>query len=294
LPWVALAIGAASPLVVFTLIGGGHNDALMAGLLAMGVLCALAGHKVAAIAIIACAGAIKAPALLAIVVLAWIWRGPATPARVRATALAGGLALSAGVLALWSVVAGFGFGWLNALASSETVTSWAAPATWLGQVDGYLGHLAGLPVGTATWITISELACTALMVAIGALVILRIDRLGLVRGLGLILVAVAMLGPVLQPWYLIWGLALLACVSGALARRICLGLASVTPFLGLPGGPQLASEIARTWPVVTVIVAVGLAILLLAPLGSWADPPVDAPENVVAAPTGVDVRLPRA
>lgn len=293
-PGLAFAIGAASPLTVFILVGGGHNDALMAGLLAAGVLCALAGHKVAAVAIIACAGAIKAPALLAIVVLAWLWTGTSTPARVRAMALAGGLALSCGVLALWSLAAGFGFGWVNDLARPGTVTSWAAPATWLGQAASALGHLAGLPVGTAGWITISRLACAALMVAIWAYVVLRIDRFGLVRGVGVALVAVALLGPVLQPWYLIWGLALLACVPGARARLICLSLASVTPFMGLPGGPQLAAEVARTWPVTAMIVAVGLALVLLAPLGSWANRPAELPGNAVASRPGVDVGLPRA
>jgi alpha-1,6-mannosyltransferase len=293
-PGLAFAIGAASPLIVFTLVGGGHNDALMAGLLGVGVLCALANHKVAAIAVIACAGAVKAPALLAVVVLAWTWTGSSTPARVRARALAGGLALSAGVLTLWSFVAGFGFGWVGDLARTGTVTSWAAPATWLGQAGSFLGHHAGLQAGTASWITFSRLACAALMVAICVYVLLRIDRLGLVQGVGLILVAVAVLGPVLQPWYLIWGLALLACVPGALARKICLGLASVTPFMGLPGGTQLAADIARTWPVTAVALAAGLALVLLTPLGSWANPPADPPENVLAVHAGTDAGLPRA
>jgi len=225
---------------------GGHNDALMAGLLAFGVLCGLSGRKVLAIALIASAGAVKAPALLAIIPIAWTWRGTATPARVRAAALAGVLAFSAGILALWSLGSGIGFGWFTNLARPGTVISWAAPATWLGEALGSLGHLAGLYVGTATSITVTRLVCAALMAAICAYAVIRIDRLGLIRGIGFVLVAVAVLSPVLQPWYLIWGLALLACVHGTLAHRTCLALASITPFMGLPGGPQLAAQITGT------------------------------------------------
>jgi alpha-1,6-mannosyltransferase len=269
-PALAFAVGVASPLVTFTLIAGGHNDALMAGLLAAGVACALAGRCLLAIVIIACAAAVKAPAVLAIVPLAWTWRGPGTSGRVRAVALAGGLALAGAVLAAFSLASGFGFGWVRNLAGNGQVSSWAAPATWLGSGLARASHWLGLPGTSAAWQAGARIACAGALVLICGYLLLRSGRLGFACALGLMLVALAILSPVVQPWYLIWGLALLACVPAAPARRICLVLAAVAPFMGLPGGWLLLHAIRAADPLLVGGLAAALAIFALIPLGAGA------------------------
>lgn len=84
------------------------------------------------------------------------------------------------------------------------------------------------------------------------------------------LVAIVILSPVLQPWYLIWGLALLACVPAALARRTCLILAAITPFMGLPGGWLLQHAVIAAGPLAIAALAAVLAIIAALPLGPWA------------------------
>jgi alpha-1,6-mannosyltransferase len=269
-PGLAFAVGAASPLVVFMLVAGGHNDALMAGLLAAGVASALTGRRVLAILLIGCAAAIKAPAMLAVVPLAWTWSGPVTSARVRAAALAGGLALVGAVLAVFSFASGFGFGWVRNLASNGKVNSWAAPATWLGWALIRVGHWLGLPAGASAWQAGARIACACALVIICAYLLVRTSRLGFAYSLGLMLVAIVILSPVLQPWYLIWGLALLACVPAALARRTCLILAAIAPFMGLPGGWLLQHAVIAAGPLTIAALAAVLAIIAALPLGPWA------------------------
>jgi alpha-1,6-mannosyltransferase len=268
-PALAFAVGAASPLVVFMLVGGGHNDALMAGLLAAGVACALTGRRALAIVVVACGAAIKAPAMLAAVPLAWTWHGPFTSARVRAAAMAGALTLAGAVLAVLSLASGFGFGWVRNMASNGHVNSWAAPATWLGSGLARVSHWLGLPGSAAAWHTGAQIACACAFVIICGYLVLRSGRLGFVYSLGLMLVTIVILSPVVQPWYLIWGLALLACVPATLARRTCLILAAITPFMGLPGGWLLQHAVIAADPLVIAGLATGLAVVAVAPLGTW-------------------------
>jgi alpha-1,6-mannosyltransferase len=72
--------------------------------------------------------------------------------------------------------------------------------------------------------------------AIGAALLVRANRLGALRALGLTLLAAVVLGPVVQPWYLLWALPALAATAGA---RLAVGVAAssaVLCLLVLPSG----------------------------------------------------------
>ena len=60
-PAVAIAIGLGNPIVILHLIGGVHNDALMFGLLALGLAAAQRDRKKTALALLAAATAVKLP-----------------------------------------------------------------------------------------------------------------------------------------------------------------------------------------------------------------------------------------
>ena len=62
-----------SPLVLLELIGAGHNDALMAGLLVAGVTLALERRPLLGIAVCALAATVKLPAAAAIVFILVSW-----------------------------------------------------------------------------------------------------------------------------------------------------------------------------------------------------------------------------
>ena len=75
-PAGAVLLGAGSPLVLATLIGGAHNEALMLGLLLAGLAVAQRWGTVPGIVLCAVAAGVKSPAALGVLFLGWAWAGP--------------------------------------------------------------------------------------------------------------------------------------------------------------------------------------------------------------------------
>ena len=72
-PGEAFVLAAMNPLVLLTLIGGAHNDALMTGFLVVGLALAVQRHPVWALFFVALATSIKAPAAIGLAFVAWNW-----------------------------------------------------------------------------------------------------------------------------------------------------------------------------------------------------------------------------
>jgi hypothetical protein len=82
--------------------------------------------------------------------------------------------------------------------------------------------------------------------------------------MGLTLLLVVALGPVVQPWYLSWGLVLLAPVATGRVRTLIIGSSIASAFIGLPGGRQLLHDLFTADPLtVAVALLVCLAILTI-------------------------------
>lgn len=209
-PAVAVAIGIGNPIVILHLIGGAHNDAVMLGLLALGLAAAQRQRRVLALALLTAATAIKLPAALGLVYLGWSWDGVVATTRRRIITTAGALVSSVCAIALGCVVMGMGPGWLTALTSTGKVNDTYSPTTKLGFSISELLAAVGVNVDGAT-LTAGVRALGLLAVVILALIVmLRSPRIGVVRATGVMLVAYVLLGPVIWPWYLAAGFALLA------------------------------------------------------------------------------------
>lgn len=213
---VALWVAVANPVMVIHMIGGGHNDLLAVGLLAAGSLVALRGMPAGGIALVTAAMAIKASAGVALPFLVLVWAGQMTGPRnariVKATAA--GLAVFAVVFGACTLAAGVGLGWLPALSAPSMIVNWMSLPTGVGQVTHLLASIV-FDVPAQPFINIAR--------AIGALVLLVIAvrqwwaaRDGgpdAVHRAGIVLLAVAVLSPATLPWYVSWGMALLAMVA---------------------------------------------------------------------------------
>lgn len=156
-PTLALVLVLCNPLTLLHLVSGAHNDALMVGLLVAGLSVATLGWRdrrhepaptragtaafAAGVVLVTLAAAVKAPALLGVVWLAWQRPAPATPPieRLRVIVATGGLSLA--TLAAAGQLTGFGWGWIAASQAVGSVAAYLSPTT---QVATVLGHLAGL------------------------------------------------------------------------------------------------------------------------------------------------------
>jgi hypothetical protein len=258
-----------NPLVVLTLVGGAHNDGIMMALLTAGLALAAKRHPVWGIIVCALAASIKVPAAIGIVYIAWQWLGPDLSVRLRLRPLAVAALLAGAVFGALTYASGLGFGWILDLGAPGRVTSWAAPATGLGMLLTQMCHLVGYDVLSSTMISITR---GIGLVAAGAWMVwllFNADRIGWLRALGLSMLAIVVLGPVVQPWYLSWGILLLAPLAMGKLRNWLIALSVVSPFLGLPGGHQLLPAIVSTPMIETGCVLFLLWALLGAPLGRW-------------------------
>ena len=269
-PGEAFVLGAMNPLVLLTLIGGAHNDAIMTGLLVIGIAFAVRKQPWWALLFCSLATAIKAPAALGLAYVAWTWLGPTAKIKERLIPIAKATLVAAATLGISSWLAGFGFGWVQNLLSNGTVRSWAAPATALGMALGNTLHAVGLhAISTTTVLSGARALGLGIAGAFALWLLWRGEERGWVRSLGVSLLLVVELGPVVQPWYLAWGLVLLAASYRGREHFWLLALTITGPFIGLPGGRQLLSGLVHANP---LLIAGAVAILggvLVAPMGRW-------------------------
>lgn len=265
---VAFSLAALSPLVLLHLIGGGHNDALMLGLMALGYALARRHHPLWGLVVVGLAASVKVPALIVAVYIGWEWLGPGLTVRARVRPVLSALLVSVGVMGGLSELAGLGWGWIGGLSNPDTVRSWLDPATALGELAGKAVSVLGLGRHTHMLITVARGSGLLIALAISLWLLLRSDEIGPLRALGWSLVAIVVLSPVIQPWYASWGFVFLAPVVVGRARRFVMLFSAVSCFLGLPGGRDLIDELTIANPALVAVAAaclVGLCLLVLLP-----------------------------
>jgi hypothetical protein len=265
----AFTVALLNPLTLLALIGGAHNDAIMVGLLLAGVTAAKQRHPVAGIVLCTLAAAIKVPAAIGIVYVAWDWAGPNVAWRQRVRPLLKGGAIAVAVMAALSLVSGLGWGWIANLGTPDAVRSWMAPATAVGLVFSGALHIVHIGVGLGGVLTVTRLLGLLMATAIAGYCLLHKEVIGTLTALGVTALAFVLLGPVVQPWYLTWGIVLLAPVVSGRLRGLVLGLSIVAPFIGLTGGASLLKQLLATNPLTMVLAVFVLWGIVMLPLGSW-------------------------
>lgn len=273
-----------NPVVMLHLIGGAHNDALMLGLLVVGITLAKEHRPVLGIVMCTLATAVKVPAALGVVYIAWGWSGPGVPVRERLRPIITAGLLSIGILAVISLESGLGWGWVNNLGTPGVVRSWLAPATALGFLGGDIAHLAGLAIRTGAVLTVTRFLGLLGAALIGLWLLFNSERVGALKAMGLTMLIFVALAPVVQPWYLSWGLVLLAPVAVGRLRTLLIGLSIVSAFLELPGATQLVNMLIHGNPLSIVLTLLWLLFVLTVPLAAW--------ERRRSVPSPDDVKVP--
>jgi hypothetical protein len=280
-PRRAVWLIALSPLVLFQLVSPGHNDILMAGVMAVGIAAALR-WPLLGIAICALAATIKVPAAAgaAFIAVAWAWHTPGNWDRARV--MAQSAIVFAAVLAVVSVATGVGVSWISGglFSTPGRVHLAITPATALGYTTATLLRDAGVAVGGHTLAAIFARVTFGLTGVYAIWLLYRLRSPTLVRYLGMLLVAAAVFGPAAWPWYLCWGLVLLvACPKGPLWLAIPAVLVAGAVVVE-PNGILLLSIGAAPFVLIAYTV---IAICVVAYVRRRRPaPPVDGPPTVAA------------
>jgi hypothetical protein len=225
----ALWLGVMNPLVLMHFVAGVHNDALMIGLIVAGLCLTIERSGVSGTLLVSLAAMVKPIALLALPFVGLLWAGTRAGLRGRLLAWAKvGVVTALSFVAL-SAVVGVSAGWIRALTTPGDVRTWLSPPTAAGMLAGNLIGWFGLGEHTDLTVAVARGVCMAIAVSLVAYLVLRPEGRTPVRGLTLAFLAVILLGPVVQPWYLLWALPL-AAASGLKPRSLRWVLAGVAAF----------------------------------------------------------------
>ena len=245
--WVLLC-----PLVLLELVAPAHNDLLMIGLVVAGVALAIERRLLIGIALCALAATIKLPAAAAIPFILVACGGRRT--------WFSGVLVAVGVALAVSVITGLGLGWISTTVFStpDKVRLAITPATALGWSVAQL-----IPIGARGLESALGVAAFGLSLGLLAVLLWRSRRENMVRNLGIALIAVAVCGPAAWPWYLTWGLVLLAACPG-IQRSWALALAVVASAVVVKADGVLAFplRLAPVFVVLYLAVAVVVAVVV--------------------------------
>jgi alpha-1,6-mannosyltransferase len=290
---VAFWLMIANPMMVIHLVGGPHNDLLMVGLLAIGVLLVLNKQHVGGIALVTLAMAIKATAGVALPFMMWIWAGrlEGTLARRFVRATAASLGVAAATFGACMAVAHVNFGWIGALHAPMLIVNWVNLPTGFGQlahtIVSWFGDLPEQPFDQMfRFIGIAAL----LVIVVVQWWRSRDGGAEAARRAGIALLAVAILAPPTLPWYLMWGMALF---SAAPWRRSWMAFtAGLVVLILLVYYPSGESAMTSFWHMVWVVlgaILAGVSMLRVDPLGlrTTQAPPVTLSTDVTSVPLTV-------
>ncbi|WP_026926971.1 polyprenol phosphomannose-dependent alpha 1,6 mannosyltransferase MptB [Granulicoccus phenolivorans] len=243
-PAVALWGIALNPLMLTQFVGGAHNDAAMLALVLAAFYVARRWQAqwvgiVGSMALIGLAAGFKQTAVIAAVGVALVtltdrqrrtWSWPRIGLRVLLCGAIGGA-----VFLGTSFATGLGLGWLNPTAGNPNGVISHAPLSWIRQL---LVRTLGLPAGGVD--PVITVVSAVLFLAAAVWLLRRFGRSRPVLATAWILIAFALTGAALQPWYVLWGAALLPlCRIPARTARICVAMI---------GALLLSCVLQEQWP----------------------------------------------
>ncbi|MFD5510332.1 polyprenol phosphomannose-dependent alpha 1,6 mannosyltransferase MptB [Streptomyces sp. NPDC059761] len=225
-----------NPLALVHLVGGAHNEALMIGLMVAGLVAFRRGHWVLGTVVLVSAALVKVPAAVALLCAA-AWSVGGRPDRRAGWLRAAGIALvGLAALVLGVAVCGQGWGWLSTLRGPAQIYTVLSPSTDVGRVLGLLSE--GFGVGTAAdAIAAARSVGMVLGVCLVGFCAWRAPRTGPEYATGMALLGLVVTAPVVQPWYVLWGMVPLAAAAWRLLESTWARLAMlVLVFMVLPSG----------------------------------------------------------
>lgn len=265
---VTLWLAIASPMTVVHLWGGPHNELLMLGFLACGVLAALRRQHVLAVAVVTLAMLTKPTGAIALPFIVWIWANHLPPERgrlanfVRAVVPAVGVFGVVFTLGTWAALGSLNLGWFGALDGPQLIKNWLNFPTGIGQLLHAITDLF-IPVTQSPFITGARGVAWLVLIGVGVWQwwLARDGGVKAVRHMAITLLAVALLAPPTLPWYLTWSLIVAAGFAWK-PRNLAL-VVGVSVFLVLAFYPTGEQALNNWWFMVIVFAMSYLAARLL-------------------------------
>jgi hypothetical protein len=281
-PAEAVLLGAGSPLALATLIAGAHNEALMLGLLMAGLAVAKRVGMVPGLILCGVAAGVKSPAMLGVVFLGWVWAGHGASITKRLVHTAGAGLIGLAALEAVTLAAGTGWGWVGAATAADKSFTGITPTSVAARATSIASHVVHLPVSTLAAHTVLSVIGILCAGAICLFLLLRAPKDGMERCLGLALLALAILGPILWAWYVMWGIIVLAPVALGRLRVLLIVIVTYETFVGTTSVRGAVDSLVHNALPADLAVFAALAAIIILPLGQFALRP--APSAPLGSP----------
>ncbi|WP_285724985.1 polyprenol phosphomannose-dependent alpha 1,6 mannosyltransferase MptB [Psychromicrobium xiongbiense] len=205
--WLAVA----NPLAIISFVASAHNDSLMIGFALAGVYYAARGGWLAGIILVTISIGIKPITVLVLPFIGLLWAGPHASwwRKIFCWAVTGLGSLA--LLLISGLPYHLGMGWMNAILDPTPGFIAYTPSGFVSNIIASVTSAVGLDGGS-----IAELFRKVLKwigVAIAAYLMVRGDDRKVIRRLALAFAAVVLLGPIIQPWYVLWFIPFLAATG---------------------------------------------------------------------------------
>jgi alpha-1,6-mannosyltransferase len=266
-PAHALLIGVGSPLVLLSLIGGAHNDALMIGLLMAGLAVAKRFGTVPGVILCALAAGVKSPALLGVLFLGWVWAGREASIKRRIGHTVGAGLIALATMEVVSLVSGTGWGWIRTTTTADTSFTGVTPINILARGVSIVSHVVQVPVSLLTVRPIFMVLGLLVAGYFGYRQLLRSPRDGVVRCLGLTLLVLALLGPIVWSWYVTWGVIVLGAAAVGRLRTGLIVISTFWAFAGMTPVHGVYIRLLHTFAVTDLLLVAMLLAVAITPLG---------------------------
>ncbi len=267
-PIAALWLSVANPIVLFHVISGIHNEALMVGIMLAGIELGLRWRNYlgtsAAGVLLVIGGAIKPPGFIALGFLGIYvarQRGGRFRDLVKVAALLSVIFLM--TMTVITVTSGWGLGWIETFDVPNRIKTILAPMTAFGMTGGGIGMALGLGNHTDAMLIITKI----LGYVVTAVVCLRLlwtsfrGRIEPLAALGITLGTLAVSVPVLWPWYVLWAVVPLAVATND--HRFRIAATTVSALLAVVIPPTGAGYQLRAYQIPLAVIAALIVFALL-------------------------------
>ncbi len=265
-PAHAVLLGAGSPLILLTLIGGAHNDGLMIGLLVAGLAVAKRFGTVPGLILCALAAGVKSPAALGVLFLGWAWAGPgaSTRRRIAHTAAAGAIALA--TMEVMALISGTGWGWIPTTTTADASFIGVTPVNVVARGASIFSHVVQVPISTMQARPVFSVLGLVIAAYVGYRLLLRSPRDGVVLCLGLTLLVLALLGPIVWAWYVTWGVVVVAPAAVGRLRTAVIVISTFWAFAGVTSVHDIYMRLIHTFVLTDLLLVAMLLAVAITPL----------------------------
>jgi hypothetical protein len=233
----ALVLTVLNPLVLLQVVSAEHLEGLLCALLLAALVAIRRGNVTLSIVLACAAAAVKAPALVA--VLAIIARPRHRSGRAAWLDAAREAAVALAAAAGLTMLVPHGWGWAAALNTPGLGYTPGAPAS-------LVGALLKPIVPAASFDDLTMAGRAAALLAAGCIVVYltaTARRRALEMTVGFGLIAVALLSPVIYPWYVLWGVVCLIPGARGRLRELLVFVCASGAVMAAPGLPRVAADV---------------------------------------------------